>query len=139
MESHVGIICGKTPSPPLHGFADILAACLPSLRPLLNLLLFGSIDRNHRRDPSDRKRPGGPSARSYDIWGAHLKNHQIGQGNKAREMTDRESGCGYTQLSYEEHKEGTSISATNLELDDMHADQGIQVRTDVYIDGYGKK
>lgn len=35
-------------------------------------------------------------------------------------------------------KDGTHISATNIALEDMRMDQGIQVRTDVYVDGHGK-
>ncbi|KAL8821621.1 MAG: hypothetical protein Q9223_000364 [Gallowayella weberi] len=123
VESHVGIIC----------------ACLPSLRPLLNLVLFGSIDRSQRRISPDGKSSGGPSTRSYNMWDSRLKGQQIRRSKYASEATDEESNRGFARLSGHEQKAGTYISATNVPLDDMHQDEGIQVRTDVYVNGHGKK
>ncbi|KAL8727983.1 MAG: hypothetical protein Q9181_005500 [Wetmoreana brouardii] len=139
VESHVGIICGKGPPPPFQSFINILPACLPSLRPLLNLVLFGSIDRSHRCNPSDGKPAGGLSARSYNIWDTHIKHHQIGRGDNTSETTDNESNRGFARLPDEGPKGGTYITATNVALEDMHLNQGIQVRTDVYVDGQGKR
>ncbi|KAL8654747.1 MAG: hypothetical protein Q9226_003311 [Calogaya cf. arnoldii] len=118
VESHVGIIC----------------ACLPSLRPLLNLVLYGSIDRPQRRKP-----PGGPGAQAYNIWDSHMKGHHVGRGNDASEMIDKSSKSGFARLADGGRKEGTYISATDIALDEMHPGQGIQVRTDVYVGGHGKK
>ncbi|KAL8942327.1 MAG: hypothetical protein Q9211_001444 [Gyalolechia sp. 1 TL-2023] len=120
VESHVGIIC----------------ACLPSLRPLLNVFLFGSVDRT-RGSRSDGKSHGGRGDRSYDRWGSNVESHAIAVSNSTRDLADKESGRDYTQVSFEGQREGSSMSVTNIELDNMHGENGIQVRTDVYIDGYG--
>ena len=129
MESHVGIICGKGPLPSHQGrLTKNLSACLPSLRPLLNLVLFGSIDRSHRRQPSDNKGFGG-------LWDSHIKRYQ----NQDSQATDTESNRGFARLPDGGTNGKTHISATNVALQDMHHDDGIQVRTDVYVDGSGRK
>ncbi|KAL8703730.1 MAG: hypothetical protein Q9201_003103 [Fulgogasparrea decipioides] len=138
-ECHVGITCGKGVSPPLEGFINVLPACLPSLRPLLNFLLFGSIDRSHRHNARDYKPAGGLGARPYSIWDSHMNDHQPGCSKTAREATDKESHRGFARLPEEGPTGGTYISATNVALEDLHLEQGIQVRTDIYVDGHGKK
>lgn len=122
VESHVGIIC----------------ACLPSLRPLLNLILFGSIDRSQRPSSTGRKVSHGLSGRSYNIWDSHLKSYNSGRSNGASEATDEESKHGFVRLPDGGPKDGTHISATNIPLEDLEMNQGIQVRTDVYVDGHGR-
>ena len=135
MESHVGIICGKSPLPPVRGLVDTLSACLPSLRPLLNLVLFGSIDRSHRRNPSDKKPSNGPSAHSYNIWDSHMRRHQT----IASEASEMESSRSFARLPEGGNKAGTYISASDDALEDLHLDNGIQVRTDVYVNGNSRK
>ncbi|KAL8743054.1 MAG: hypothetical protein Q9190_004555 [Brigantiaea leucoxantha] len=121
LESHVGIIC----------------ACLPSLRPLLNLALFGSINRSQRHSPPDRRQSAILKTRSYILWDSHYKGKQIGHG-KVRE-TDPESSCRLARLSDEGHETETYITAATTELEELHPDQGIQVRTDFYVDEHGKR
>ncbi|KAL8872930.1 MAG: hypothetical protein Q9174_001533 [Haloplaca sp. 1 TL-2023] len=117
VEAHVGIIC----------------ACLPSLRPLLNLVLFGSIDRSHRSSPSGRKTSGGLVNRPQHVWDAHLKGLHTRRGKTGDETTDEESSRGFARLSDQGQQEGTYISAVDVPLKDMPAEPGINVRTDVYV------
>ncbi|KAI4263129.1 MAG: hypothetical protein L6R42_001713 [Xanthoria sp. 1 TBL-2021] len=123
----------------LHRSVNILSACLPSLRPLLSLVLYGSIERPQRHNPANSKPLGGPAAQAYNIWDSHPKSHHVGRGNNASEMIDQKSKSGFARLSDGGHKEGTYISATDIALDEMQPDQGIQVRTDVYVDGQVKR
>ncbi|KAI4240744.1 MAG: hypothetical protein L6R40_004989 [Gallowayella cf. fulva] len=118
---------------------ECYVACLPSLRPLLDLVLFGSIDRSHRRSPPNRKPSGGPSARSYHFWDPLSESYQVRRGRNADEIVDVERDLGFTRLEDGEVKKGTYISATSVALDDINLDQGIQVRTDVYFVGHGER
>ncbi|KAL8627300.1 hypothetical protein Q9189_006992 [Teloschistes chrysophthalmus] len=139
VESHVAIICGKDAPSLQYRVVNVQSACLPSLRPLLNLILFGSVDRsNHRND--DNRLAGGLSNHAYHVWNSHLKTNQIRHDRNARETTDLGSDCGFMRLSEEgSSKEGIYIIASNVTLNDVHPYQGIKVRTDVYVDGKGKE
>lgn len=135
LENHVNIVCGKSPLPPLRSLTDHFAACLPSLRPILNILLTGSVDRTHRRNHSDDNAPNCLSARSFNLWDSLLKRHQT----MASEATDKESSRGFARLPEGGNDGQTYISASAVALEDLHVEDGIQVRTDIVIDGESDK
>ncbi|KAL8658977.1 MAG: hypothetical protein Q9202_007337 [Teloschistes flavicans] len=135
VESNVGIICGMNApfSFLLLGLVDTLPACLPSLRPLLNLILFGSIKHSHDRN-DDIELGGGLSSRALHVWNSHLTTSQIRRGGPIKKTADTGSDRGFARLPEEGSTEGgTHISASQNELDDMHPYPGIMVRTDVYV------
>ncbi|KAL8698796.1 MAG: hypothetical protein Q9224_001689 [Gallowayella concinna] len=66
-------------------------------------------------------------------------SHQLGRDKNTSETTDEESNHEFALLSEQGRKAGTYIGATNVALDDMRGDQGIQVRTDVYVGEYGRR
>lgn len=64
-----------------------------------------------------------------------MKRHQA----SASEATDGESNRGFARLPDGGKKGGTYISATDVAMEDMHRNEGIQVRTDVYVDGQARR
>lgn len=132
MESHVAIICGKGAPSLQQGVSDTSLACLPSLRPLLNLVLFGSVNRSH--DRNDDNELGGLSGRTLHIWDSNLTTNQIRRGGPITKTADMGSDRGFARLPEEgSTEEGLHISASNNESNDLHPYQGIMVRTDVYV------
>ena len=97
-------------------------------------MLFGSIERSHRRkhsDNKDSKGSSGISARSRDAWDSRMKRHQT----IASEASEKDSSRGFARLPDGGNKGQTLISASDVELEDTHVEDGIQVRTDVYVNG----
>ena len=98
-------------------------------------MLTGSIKSGHRRKHSDDQALNCLSARSFNIWDAHMKRHQT----IASEATDKESSRGFARFPDGGNEGQTYISASAVALEDMHLQDGIQVRTEIVIDGESDK
>ena len=64
-----------------------------------------------------------------------MKRHQ----KIASEATDKESSRGFARLPEGETERQTYISGSAVALQEMHLEDGIQVRTDIIIDGESDK
>ena len=145
VESHIGITCGKLIHPSSQPFGKnpvmmslnhhVFKACLPSLRPILNLVLFGSIDRNHRRG-HDTLPPSAPGSRKQSSWNPRMYIRNSGAANVSKlgsvtRTTVEEGEHGFIRLS-DRGTDDTDSDARKLR--NVRSQNGdIHVRTDIYL------
>ncbi|KAI4092141.1 MAG: hypothetical protein LQ344_003624 [Seirophora lacunosa] len=124
VEIHVGIVCAPI-------------ACLPSLRPLLNLVLFGSVDRPCRKKGS-KKESGGPDAKSQTLWNSHLRSYQSGSHGGVDGPRKTIGSHAFIRLPdvtrTPSHQSMTEVPG--VEMRGVVKGDAIGVRTDVYVDSY---
>lgn len=111
----------------------ILYACLPSMRPLLQLAMHGSLSTFARSKPSNTPSKSANSARSYwrGVWRSHKSSQKSSDFDDFAILTDAtntESTGGPPTSMY---AKGSS-SNLNGELEEMKApQQGREVRHNV--------
>lgn len=136
VESHIAITCGKsqTQSSPKKLFDVTQAqcvACLPSLRPILNLVLFGSVN-----PPDGKDARNGSASKQYKgsySWDSHVRRKKWH--NKLGSFATAEQGeHGFMEL--------TDRAQHNIQTDTLPAPQstldienGIHVRTEFSVEG----
>ena len=136
MESHIAITCGKSQSQssPKKLFEVTQAqcvACLPSLRPVLNFVFFGSVT------PLDRKDAGkGTASKQYK--GSCLRDSRVRMKKRHNKLTSfataEEGEHGFMEL--------TDRAQPDIHSDTLPAppsilnnDTGIHVRTEFFVEG----
>ncbi|KAL8956591.1 MAG: hypothetical protein Q9193_005923 [Seirophora villosa] len=124
VEIHVGIVCAPV-------------ACLPSLRPLLNLALFGSIDRPLRKKGS-KKESGGPDAKSQTLWNSHLRSYQSGSQGGVDGPRKTIGSHAFIRLpdTARTPSHQSMMEVPGVEMKDVVKGDAIGVRTDVYVDSH---
>ena len=130
VESHIAITCGKTI---VQLCLDVLLtwyqACLPSLRPILNLLLFGSVERSHRRRQSKPSSSEGSKARY--LWNTPSKARTTGPKHGPVAIAGEEER-GFIRLEDQMPNKSYQGVVPSTHGGPDH-DSAIHVRTDFYV------
>ena len=111
----------------------MLTACLPSLRPLLNLALHGSVDASNRTPASSRRESGKKLSKFYGSWPSSITSRNTISGKGASIQVEDDGMDGFVRLadSTQVHRLVTRIGPSDPKL--IEPTNGIQVRTEVSV------
>ena len=98
--------------------------------------MTGSVDRSYRSGGNSGKDSGVLKAKSHSLWSSRLNSYQSGSRNGANRAVEDDGNHAFIKLPENGHADyvHTDIGASDLALTDIKKDNGIQVRTDVYVE-----
>ena len=110
------------------------AACLPSLRPLLNLALFGSVERPSRVRGSNEKLSGSLSGKLSSVWSSHLPSFHFDT-HRSSSSRDEDDSRAFVRAADDRFRafNRTHVGVSDGSLNNAIKDGEIGVRTDVFV------
>ena len=113
-------------------------ACLPSLRPLLSLVFFGSVERPSRRVQEIENEAGLRSVKSRTLWTSYFGPFQSSTRNGVGGEQEDDVNHAFVRLPENKHANfaQSGVGASNVALANLLKEGEIYIRTDLYVDSH---